>query len=94
MRGVGGCASPRPRTGETGRSLELPILPALQKIIEASPTRDLTFLVSDLGRPFTGAGFGNKMRQWCDEAGLPHCLGARAPQGRRSYCRRKRGDGA
>ncbi len=33
----------------------------------------MTFLLSDLGRPFTGAGFGNKMRQWCDEAGLPHC---------------------
>ena len=54
-------------------TLELPILPALQKIIEASPTGDLTFLVNDFGRPFTSAGFGNKMRQWCDEAGLPHC---------------------
>jgi integrase len=54
-------------------TLELPILSALQKIIEASPTGDLTFLVNDLGRPFTSAGFGNKMRQWCNEAGLPHC---------------------
>ena len=25
------------------------------------------------GRPFTVAGFGNKMREWCDAAGLPHC---------------------
>jgi integrase len=54
-------------------TLELPILPALQRIINATPTGDMTFLLTDLGRPFTGAGFGNKMRQWCDEAGLDHC---------------------
>ena len=54
-------------------TLELPILPVLRRIIDASPTGDLTFLVNEYGRPFTRAGFGNKMRQWCDEAGLPHC---------------------
>jgi integrase len=54
-------------------SLEVPILPVLQKAIDAKPTDGLVFLVNDLGRPFTAAGFGNKMRQWCDEAGLPHC---------------------
>jgi integrase len=30
-------------------------------------------MVNELGRPFTANGFGNKMRQWCEEAGLPHC---------------------
>ena len=25
------------------------------------------------GKPFTANGFGNRMRQWCDEAGLPDC---------------------
>lgn len=54
-------------------TLEIPIIPALQQTIDASPTGDLTYLVNDLGRPFTPAGFGNKMRQWCDEAGLPEC---------------------
>lgn len=29
--------------------------------------------MNDLGRAFTDAGFGNKFRSWCDEAGLPHC---------------------
>jgi integrase len=55
------------------KRLQLPILPALQRIIEASPCGDMTFLVNDLGRPFTDAGFGNKMRDWCDQAGLPEC---------------------
>lgn len=54
-------------------TLDLPVLPALQEIVKASPTGDLTFLVTELGRPFTSNGFGNKMRQWCDEAKLPHC---------------------
>lgn len=54
-------------------ALELPILPVLQRIIDASNTGDLTFLVNENGQAFTGNGFGNKMRDWCDEAGLPHC---------------------
>lgn len=33
----------------------------------------MVFLISELGKPFSRKGFGNKFRQWCDEAGLPHC---------------------
>ncbi len=53
--------------------LTLPILPGLQKIIDASPCGDLTFLINEFGRPFTDAGFGNKFRDWCDQADLPQC---------------------
>ena len=31
------------------------------------------FLVTNFGKPFTEAGFGNWMRERCDEAGLPDC---------------------
>jgi integrase len=55
------------------KKLILPILTALQSIIDASPCGELTFLVNDLGRPFTDAGFGNKFCDWCDQAHLPHC---------------------
>jgi len=54
-------------------SLELPILPQLQKVLEASPLGELTFLVTDHGQPFTVAGFGNWFRDRCTEAGLRHC---------------------
>jgi integrase len=54
-------------------TLQIPIVPELQRIIDASPCGDLTFLVAQLRRPFTSAGFGNKFRQWCDEAGLQNC---------------------
>ena len=53
--------------------LTLPVIAALQRVIDASPCGDLTFLVNDLHRPFTDAGFGNKFRQWCDQAGLKNC---------------------
>lgn len=53
--------------------LTLPILPALQRIMNASPCGEMTYLVNDFQRPFTDAGFGNKFRKWCNEAGLKHC---------------------
>jgi integrase len=55
------------------KKLTLPILPGLRFLIDASPCGDLTFLVNDLNRPFSEAGFGNKFRDWCNQAGLRHC---------------------
>jgi len=53
---------------------EIPILPPLQQVIDASPTGDLTYLVTGQAhRPFTAAGFGNWFRDRCNEAGLRHC---------------------
>jgi integrase len=55
-------------------SLEIPILPVLQRIINATtPLGKDTYLVTEFGKPFSVAGFGNRFRKWCDEAGLPHC---------------------
>lgn len=54
-------------------TLELPIIPALQQLIDATVTGHSTFLVTEHGRPFTNNGFGNRFRAWCDEAGLPQC---------------------
>ena len=51
--------------------LALPLHPELKRIIEATPSSNLTFLVTEFGKPFTANGFGNRFRKWCDEAGLP-----------------------
>ncbi|WP_439605497.1 tyrosine-type recombinase/integrase [Shinella sp.] len=65
------------RPGKTAKSsgivVEVPLLACLAETIEASPTGDLTWLINDLGRPFTDDGFGNRFRKWCDEADLTHC---------------------
>lgn len=53
--------------------LEIPLVPALTEIIEASTIGDKTFLINEYGKPFSIAGFGGKVRNWCDAAGLLHC---------------------
>jgi integrase len=60
---------------ETTTALELfiPVHPELCEIMDATPSRHLTFLVTEFGKPFTAAGFGNWFREQCDMAGLHHC---------------------
>lgn len=53
--------------------LDIPVHPDLAKAIAATPTRHLTFLVTEYAKPFSVAGFGTKFRSWCDEAGLTGC---------------------
>jgi integrase/recombinase XerD len=52
---------------------DIPLHSDLAEIIAATPSTHLTFLVTEQGRPFTPAGFGNKFRDWCNQANLPHC---------------------
>lgn len=54
--------------------LWLPIAPDLQRAIDAVKSVGMnTYLITEFGKPFSKGGFGVKMRQWCDEAGLPQC---------------------
>jgi integrase len=55
---------------KTGVELELEILPEVQAVLDATPSGHLTFLVTELGKPFSAAGFGNWFRDRCNEAGL------------------------
>jgi integrase len=57
----------------TGIELTIPIHPALRTIIDATPSGHLTFLITELGKPFVVAGFGNWFREQCDIANLRHC---------------------
>jgi len=50
-----------------------PWLPELAQIVSQSPCGEMTYLVTSRGAPFTANGIGNKFREWCDQAGLPHC---------------------
>jgi integrase len=60
---------------KTGKVLSIPIAPQLlETLIAMRPKADApAFLLNELGRPFSRKGFGNKFRQWCDEAGLIQC---------------------
>ena len=61
------------RQRKTGMRLVLPIVPPLREALDKGPTGDLTYLVTEFGRPFTGAGFGNWFRDKCNAAGLTEC---------------------
>lgn len=50
-----------------------PWLSVLAEIVARSPCGALTFLETSHRKPFTANGFGNWMRDRCDEARLPQC---------------------
>jgi len=59
---------------KTGTEMIIPIAVPLAAAIAAAPMIGVkTYLVTEYGKQFTAAGFGNWFRQRCDEAGLPHC---------------------
>ena len=59
---------------KTGTAQSIKLSRQLKAAIDAMPPlRGETFLETEYGKPFTPAGFGNKFREWCDEAGLNHC---------------------
>ncbi len=53
--------------------IDIPLHHDLAEIISQTPSGHLTFLVTEYGRPFTAVGFGNKFKDWCRQADLPHC---------------------
>ncbi|WP_316179653.1 MULTISPECIES: tyrosine-type recombinase/integrase [unclassified Bradyrhizobium] len=54
--------------------IDIPLHPALaDSIAAASVSTNMTFLLTEFGKPFTANGFGNKFKDWCRQANLPHC---------------------
>lgn len=64
----------------------VPMLATTKEALDALPAAPIRFLITtEFGKPFTDAGMGNRMRKWCDDAGLPHCSmhGLRSAMSRR-----------
>ena len=61
------------RNRKSRKTIECPITQDLRAALAATDVGDLTYLVTEQGAPFTINGLGNKMRDWCDAAGLPQC---------------------
>jgi len=59
---------------KTGAAMNIPVADPLAEIMAATPMVGVgTFLVTEYGKKFTPAGFGNWFRDRCDEAELPQC---------------------
>ena len=74
------------RQQKTRTPLRIPIHPALQAVLDATPSSHLTFLTTRRGRPYSPSDFSEQFRVWCNEAGLPQAC---VPHGlRKAACRR------
>jgi integrase len=58
---------------KTSAALAIPIHPELERALALLSETQTTFLLTDFGKPFTAAGFGNWFREQCDMANLHHC---------------------
>jgi integrase len=61
------------RQEKTKTPLMLPMHPELKAALANVPRTNLTFLLTEWGKPFDSGGFGNWFRYRCNEAGLRHC---------------------
>jgi integrase len=52
------------RQMKTGAELAIPVIPELEQILARTLANHLTFLTTQIGKPFTAAGFGNWFRPW------------------------------
>ena len=78
------------RQQKTGAVLEIPAHPELLAILDATPSDNMTFLVTERGKPFEPGSFNNVFREWCTEAGIsreytPHGLRRRLVAGSPSW---------
>jgi integrase len=71
---------------KTEMTVDVPLHFELKTILDATPSDNLTFLVTTLGKPFSPAGFTNWFRERCNEAGLPRGC---APHGLRKAASRR-----
>lgn len=73
------------KAGATPKVRDIPIIDPLRATLEASRhiMGAFAYLVTERGVPFTAKGFGAKMRDWVEEAGLPVGHGGLAAHGLR-----------
>lgn len=58
---------------KTMKPVNVVAAPPLLEAIDKTPTGEDTFLITEFGKPFAVAGFGNWFKDRCKEADLPHC---------------------
>ena len=65
--------TPEKGSGKYSELLSLPITDELREALATITHSQPTFLITEYGKAFSGNGFGNKMRQWCNDVNLPEC---------------------
>lgn len=74
------------RQGKTDAPLVIPVHPHLAAELAHVPAGQLTFLLTEYGKPYTAAGFTGTFSEWREAAGI---AGGLSPHGlRKAACRR------
>ena len=74
------------RQQKTGTTLSIPLHPELWRVLDATPTGNLTFLTVHSGKPLSVDGFSGWFKRMCRQAGLPPRAAAHGL--RKAACRR------
>jgi integrase len=67
-----GIATLRTEKSQREVTVTLPILPVLQRTLDAGPIGELAFICGAKGKPLTKESFGNLFKKACRQAGLPN----------------------
>jgi len=67
-----GVATFRTEKSQGKMTVSIPILPVLQRTLEAGPTGELAFICGKNGKPFKKESFGNIFKEACVAAGIPN----------------------
>lgn len=59
------------RQEKTGAALAIPVHPDLQAVLDATPSDQLTLLVTKSSKSYGATNFSEQFRSWCDAASLP-----------------------
>jgi len=59
------------RQSKTGKPLAIPLHPELRTVLDATPSQNLTFVVTHAGKPFHADAFTHWFKRKCEAAGLP-----------------------
>jgi integrase len=51
----------------------IPIHPVLDAVLAWHPVKGMNYLMTEYGNPFSVKGFGQRVSEWFNQAGLPHC---------------------
>src|SRR5262245_63816890 len=67
-----GVATLRTEKSQGQMTVTLPILPVLQRTLDAGPIGDLAFICGARGKPVTKESFGTAFKEACVAAGIPN----------------------
>lgn len=59
------------KRGSEATELVIPLHPQLKAVLDALPATNLTYLMTEFGKPFVSTGFGNYFSESAQKAGLP-----------------------